>query len=208
MSAMYPEYESLTARAAASVRADGGLVDPAKLRKVERLARPQDWRLAVLGHADRPSLIEMHLLLLADEAGVNPPLPADIIEQRAVIEARRRADNDAAATRRRTISAEWSALVKALPVPVGVAYNYSGPNHLENWTQGADHVILRADLTAGRLHRKAGQALCTTPSTDGHQLFDEPDEPDQRTPTCKACIRIACRVAGLTAPTMIQLGKR
>jgi hypothetical protein len=200
----YPGYEELQAAAEASIRADGGFVDPAKLRRFEELRRPYDWRVAVLGHDPglRPSLLDLHMLLIADERDLDPPRPAWLVEQRE----REAAEREAAKQRRAAVEdarwAEWAALRQAFPVPVAVAYNYSGGHHYAGWSQGARHVIALEELSAGRLHRAARSALCTVPSRQRHQDFPDLDTPDADYPTCRACIRTMCRITGVSAPTL------
>ena len=73
----YPEYAQLLADAEAAVQADGGMVDSRKLYRVQRLRRSWEWKVAVLGRdgTGTRTLLEMHLLLLADERDLDPPLP-------------------------------------------------------------------------------------------------------------------------------------
>lgn len=53
---------------------------------------------------------------------------------------------------------------------------------------GAAHIVLRVDLDRGRLHRRAGDALCR-PARTFWQLGASRDEPD-----CKRCLEIARRI--------------
>lgn len=202
----YPEYATLLADAQASVRADHGFVDPVKMRKAQSLRRGHDWRISVVGHAGRTTLVEMHLLLLADERDLTPPLPGWLAKQRAEDAAREAEAEARRQARHAALWADWTALHEALPVPVGVAYNYSGPNHLESWTQGAVHILVADELRVGRLARSAGEALCTTPSSRKHQIFHGLTPPADRLPSCKTCIRAAMRLTGLSADTLLTYG--
>lgn len=198
-------YAQLMEAARGSVAADGGFIDPAKWRAYKSLRRAPDWYVAVLGHARRHTDLDLHALLIADRLDLDPPLPAWLAERRAA-EATARADADAArAALRERLDEEWTRLREALPVPAGCYYNYSGPNHVEGFEQGAVHIVLAADLTAGRLTRARGDALCTTPSTRRHQHFalDGGQDAATRRPTCKACITTACRLTGATASTLL-----
>lgn len=201
----YPEYADLHTQAAASVAADGHFVDPAKLHRWQNLHRDSDWTISVIGHNRPPSLVEMHMLLLADDRNLQPPLPQWLADRRA--EQRRQAAAQQAAYQARmtALEDEWTALWKALPVPITVAYNYSGPNHLETWTQGAVHIILGEELHVGRLHRVAGWALCTVSSNVKHQDFGGGGvPPESRWPTCKACLRTASRLTGRDVSTLLS----
>jgi len=201
----YPEYADLHARATASAAADGWFVDPVKFRRWQSLHRGHDWTISVLGHNQQHSLVEIHMLLIADDWNLQPPLPRWLTEQRAEQqrrEAARRAANDA---RIAALRGEWTSLWTALPVPVTVAYNYSGPNHREGWCQGAAHILAAADLRAGRLHRVAGSALCTVSSNAKHQDFADGQPPEDRWPTCKACLRTASRLTGCDVSTLLSV---
>lgn len=200
----YPEYAGLLADAEESVRRDGMFIDPAKLHRYQLLRRPFDWCRSILGHDRAPSVVEMHLILLADERGIDPPLPAWLAERRAAQKAKADAEKAEYDARIRARSDAWAALAAALPVSVTLAYNYSGPNHYETYAQGAVHIILLEELRVGRLHRVADWALCTTNSAARHQHFPWPDTNGEHGwPTCRACVRQACRITGLEAPALM-----
>lgn len=194
----YPQYEGLLEMARESVRRDGGFVDPVKLRMAQQLRHRSDWATSVLGGDYSNSLLGMHMLLLAHGQDIDPPLPAWLAEVREKQEAARRREEQAAAALAAKQDAVWALLWRRMPVYVGVAYNYSGPHHYESYTSGAVHVILCADLTVGKIRRVKGWALCTTESAVRHQLFAGfGDHPSARRPSCKACIRMACRIVGV-----------
>lgn len=78
---------------------------------------------------------------------------------------------------------------------MAVCHNWTA-RHLDGYQQGADHIVVLADLDAGRLHRKAGDPLCWAPSR-AHELrhvgANVGDE--KRIPDCKACVRRAGKLA-------------
>lgn len=193
-------------------RADGGFVDPRRMRSIESkmLGRPWDWCSAILG---RPftglrsaAWREWILLDLACDAEPEPPVsPA----RRAQEEAAQRAEAERRA--RETVQWQakvdtWTAIRAAMPVPVSTAFNYSRHTY-EFHVHGGQHIVVWGDLRSGRLTRKAGQALCETPSKarmlhlDNSRLEraaqDEGREVEP--PTCKACLAIARRTTGVTA---------
>ncbi|WP_107661245.1 hypothetical protein [Nocardia suismassiliense] len=173
---------------------DCRFVDPSQLRRVAAFTAGRSaWASAVLGTpftgARAATLQELTLLDLAAAAEPEPPVPP------------RRPDiptpqEQAAAARARAADEAWLRLAAALPVPVTVAYNYSGPLHLENYVSGADHILPTEPVSIGRLRRSERSSLCCTPSRSRKLLFDQRDPPDKRTPTCKACLRTAYRIAG------------
>ncbi|WP_433716894.1 hypothetical protein ACQP2U_43695 (plasmid) [Nocardia sp. CA-084685] len=171
-------------------------VDPAQLQRVtEFTSRNWAWASAVLGapFTGTRALTGYELVLLDLAAAAEPEPPA--APRPAPTRSPR---EEAAAAHARAVHDAWMALVAQLPVPVKVAYNYSGPLHLENYVSGADHILPTRPVSVGRLHRSEHSSLCCTPSRSRKLLFELPDPPDQRTPTCKACIRTAYRIVGAT----------
>ncbi|HEX6359492.1 hypothetical protein [Actinophytocola sp.] len=178
-------------------RVAGSLVDPAQLTRVTRfVAGRHAWAGAVLGkpfNLHRLTNAELVLLDLAAQAEPEPPVeprpPAPWEEGYQPSEREL-----AVAARAQARAKEWDRVRAALPVPVTVLYNYSGPHHYEFHVSGADHIIVREALDAGRLQRAADQSLCWTPSRARHLSFDRVSPESDRVPTCKACLRFAYRL--------------
>jgi hypothetical protein len=205
----YPEYVGLRAMAEESARRDGHFIDPVKLRMYQDLRRDFDWRICVLGHEMAVSDIDMHMLLLANGQDIDPPMPLWLAECRGWQEEGRRRDAARRAARLRARDEAWESIWKRMPQSIEVAYNYSGGLHLENYSSGADHIILTADLVVGRALRMKGWALCSTASASRHQYFPNPDPPARRVATCKACLRMAARVVGIEVPAiLLEMGRR
>jgi hypothetical protein len=193
-------------------RVAGSFVDPAQLTRVAGfVAGRHAWASAVLGKPLNIRALtntELAMLDLAAEAEADPPAEP---RSPAPWEAGYQPTNSELAkrARRRAQDEEWRRLAAALPVAVRIAYNYSGPHHYEGHVSGAEHIIVRAALDAGRLQRAADQSLCETPSRTRSLWFDVFDEARDpvRIPTCKACLRFAYRLAGLP-PTELLLASR
>jgi hypothetical protein len=204
----YPQYAAL--RAEADHRA-GPSVDPYNVNtRIPDLVarRGHDWDHAVLGRPyPGPSGMysgDMELLLLANEQDITPPLPAGVLEARQRAEDERIAAARIRAERIARLDAEWTALVKAMPIAVMVAHNYQSGRHCKNgYVQGGDHIIAGEHLVHGRFARLASSAFCETKSNTGSLYFPNMLTPDERRPTCKACIRAACKITGLVAPAML-----
>lgn len=180
-----------------------GFVDPTQLRRVEQFVTGRNpWASAILGKPFALRAMTNRDLVLLDLAAHAEPTPPEPPRAPAPWEpGYQPTEGERAATARSQAAARaWLRLVTALPVPVSVAYNYSGPHHYEFHVSGANHIIVREPLHAGRIHRHADRSLCWTPSRAQHLLFAYLDDPvdRDRVPTCKACLRIAYRVAGLT----------
>lgn len=161
----YPEYEQLLADAKAALAAEGMFVDPAKVHQVQTMPRSWEWRVCVLGHAGDRSRLDLHLLLLAHERDLNPPLPQWLVDARAdgaredARKAQERAERDA------LDQAAWEKVLADCQVDVSVLRNgtarvrYGYLHHL-------GHVVPQADAVSGtekrpRLHLER-RALCET----------------------------------------------
>jgi len=193
--------QQLTALRAEAAAAVTGFIDPAALRRVDSFVSGRaGWARAVTGRESFTlhSMTERELVLLdlASRAEPAPPRPASRPVEPSPAERARTA-------RLRAAARAWAELRAALPMPVLVAYNYSGPNHFESYTQGAVHILTQAPINTGRLRRAGGQALCETPSRAAHLHFASRDrqDPADHVPTCKACLRIATRLAAAAPAT-------
>lgn len=72
-----------------------------------------------------------------------------------------------------------------------------------SWGDGTNsrtvyHVMLKQDLTAGRLERKAGQFLCSA-HVDAFGSSDEMRKHEIARVTCKACLKAAERFKSRTS---------
>lgn len=179
-------------------------IDPALYRDAETLMHlvNDEWLSRVLA---RPGFAvpAWRFLNNADLALTVTAIKADLIHLRASRDERAaeyqravRATAKAAAAARQAEWDEWVAMRERLPVPVVVEHNWTA-RHLDGYEQGADHIVVMADLHAGRLHRTARSPLCWTPSRNhqlrhvGHAFSDD----ERRVPDCKACLRHAERLA-------------
>lgn len=206
----YPEYAQLLADAQASVRADGRLVDKAKLYAYGNIGKGKDWQVSIIGHSNNPTLTEMHMLLLAAERGLTPPLPQWLADIRAAQTAKRAGEEDTYRAWVKARTDEWEQLEAALPAPVVLAYNYSGGNHYATFTQGADHIIVTQDVAVGRWKRSEGEAFCTTDSNAHQQEFvwSKDRKDDFRLPTCKNCLRRAAKLTGRDVTVLLNSSRR
>lgn len=161
----YPQYQQLRADAEAAVKAAGSFVDPIKLRKVMHLKRSWDWKTAVLGYVGdgTGTLLEMQLLLLADERDLDPPLPQWLVERRA---ADAHADEQRAAKRKARDDADQDAWEKVLAgCAVDVVVRRNGTARPRNgYLHNLGHVVPTADAESGhgrqRRRHPAGRAVC------------------------------------------------
>jgi hypothetical protein len=196
----YPEYAGLFAAARAAERADGGFVDPAKVRRIRALPRAWTWRVSVLGHPLSPTYTDWHLLLLAHDADLDPPPPAWLVEQQQAA-ADRQAELDAQRAARRVRDQQvWDEARAANPALVEllhVRYNTRGGGRRAFQGGGQlAHVTPAVDMWSGsagrpRLHA-ASRALC---ETAGRWMpLELSDEPVDAPATCARCLRWIAQV--------------
>lgn len=198
----------LRVRAAAEA---GPFVDPRVLRAVQGWWRHDmcEWAAAVTGREhvtdlNRLPWADWVLLARAHQLEPDPPPPPRLTARRAELQAAEDAQRAVETARQQAQDNEWAALRNALPVPVSIAHNYSSRHHYENYVQGADHIVVWADLNVGRLHRNAQDALCKTPSRSRHLLLanaelerrDQEDGRERARPSCRRCIYTAYQLAG------------
>ncbi|MFJ5122319.1 hypothetical protein [Kitasatospora sp. NPDC088548] len=144
---------------------------------------------------------ELYLLHLASQAEPSPPPPPQQTAARARYQAEEDERQRAAAAAQQREEEEWQALATALREATGtrfeVRHNYTSHRHLDGYTQGGDHIYLLDTLHVGRIRRGADRPLCWVPSRAADpEVFDHLD--DGRLPTCRACLRLARRLAGTT----------
>jgi hypothetical protein len=207
------EIEKVRERAA---REAGRFVDPLRLYRVQGWWRHDlgEWAAAITGREHPVGLLrdlrwdELVLIDLAHELEPTPPPPPALTAQRAAAEAEREQRERAREARRQAALDEWDALREALPVPASIAFNFSRHTY-ELHQHGTDHIVVWADLQVGRLRRRAGQALCATPSRsrglhlDNAELERERQETgrERKHPGCKTCIATAKRITARSKET-------
>lgn len=161
----YPEYEQLCADAAAALCADAGFPDPVKIRAVREIRRGFDWQLAVLGHGHPQTILETHMLLLADARDLQPPLPQWVVGERAE---RARMDEQLAARRKSFDDQDeqaWQDVLAQCQVEVEVRRN-GKVRARHGYLHNLGHAVPAADAESGSASRPrrhaAGRALCET----------------------------------------------
>ena len=205
----YPEYEALLADAR---RACPSFVDPANLYPARQVIKDRggDWVTAVLGRLydfGRLTMVDHYLLIEADRANIDPPLPGWIVEGRAEdarIAAERAAARERIAARE---AAAWLAAQQAM-AQAGVdvdqveVHDGSRPRTRHGRSEYLRHAVPTVDLYSGarrvRTHG-AGRALCESPSrAKPLGLSGRADGPV----TCERCLDWAAQVrASMTAST-------
>ncbi len=189
----YPEYGDLLAAARLNAPA---FVDPANLYPCREVVarRGDDWVTAVLGFPfhDLRQLTETtdQLLIEADRAGIDPPLPDWIVQGRAE-SARRTAEREAARQAASAREAERWAEIFGLAGPgvVLAAHAASRTRVRAAVDQYLYHAVPAAAVFSGtrkvRTHR-AGHPLCETERRASPILIAA--SPSQRPVTCRRCL--------------------
>ncbi|MET8696918.1 hypothetical protein ABZV65_30760 [Streptomyces bauhiniae] len=177
-----------------------GFLGPDDVRRFEEIAsrRGGDWCTAVLGYTfpgiNYVSTIDGWHLVHADELGIDPPLPARIIQAREETAARDRERQRQETERRDRERRQWDALVAAAGVEVTVRANTR-----HTGTSGAlRHAVPNTELLSGRSRRHLpGRGLCETPGrADPLHLSDPSDDPAN----CRRCLTYMEQVRALGAP--------
>jgi hypothetical protein len=191
----YAGYPALRAQAAASCPR---FVDPAAIGGHRALIarRGADWCTAVLGYPfpgygpGGVSVLEMHLLVLADRAGLDPPLPEVVARWRAEDAEARAAREHARRTAAARDADDWQRARAGCPVPVRVVAAAGGRRTNHPGREPLRHVVpdLAAHSGPGnrpRLHR-AGRPLCETPGRA--RPLRLADQPTDQPATCVRCL--------------------
>jgi len=161
----YPEYPQLLEDARAAMAADHGFVDPVKLRRSQQLGRGAEWRARVLGHDyGKTTLLEMHVLLLAHERGLIPPLPQWLVEARAEEERREAERQVVLRARDAADEATWEAALERCVMRGELEVLRSGHARARHGApHQLGHVVPKVDAGSGRSRQhRAGRALCET----------------------------------------------
>jgi hypothetical protein len=192
----YPEYLALYA---AAQRTAPRFVDPANpyVGAAAAARRGSDWCTAVLGRPypgpRRLTVVQGRLLELADEAGVDPPLPDWIVQARADGERIRAARERQRSARARREAEAWRAVLEQTTVEL-VIREGSRPRVRGGASEHLRHAVPAVDVYSGtrtvRTH-PAGRALCESerrarPLALG-AVTEEPA-------TCVRCLQWAPRV--------------
>lgn len=195
----YPEYREVREEAE---RSSSGPMDPRAPYRMEEVARRRGgaWCSAVLG---RPytgiraiSTTDAWMLLVADERGLNPPLPARMIAEREAQQAAQTERDVLAEERRDREQQRWAAVVGVVPAPLTVRENtrhsgIGGPLR---------HAVPAVELRSGRARRHLpDRALCESAGrANPLRLGDPVDAPAN----CRSCLRYTglVRLAGTAQP--------
>lgn len=182
----YPEYAKLLEDATAAAAADGRFVDPVKLHRVGNLRRPWDWKLAVLGRDPVGwSVVEMHMLLLAHERDLDPPLPQWVLDARA--EAKDREEEKQAAHKAADDAdqAAWDEARQGCPVELTVRRTRQYRPH-RGFSHQLGHAIPAVGCRSGMKRRhQAGRALCESETRAKPLVLDGGEGGPA---TCKSCL--------------------
>lgn len=181
----YPEYEQLLADAKAALATEGMFIDPANVYRVKNLPRSWEWRVCVLGHAGDRSRLDMHLLLLAHDRDLDPPLPQWLVDARADDDREDQEKAAARAERDEQDRAAWEKVAAGCAVELEVRRNGTTRIRFGHRHQ-LGHAVPPVDVLSGDGRRHpAGRALCETEQrSKALDLSGEPGGPV----TCGRCL--------------------
>lgn len=197
----YPEYDELLAEARRLSARPG--IDPADLALLNQEVheRGLDWATSVLGRTylgpGHITVVEMYILLVAADRGIEPPLPPSVVEARAAVASRAVVIAEQRRFRREADVRLWEQARQATDVELAVYANTKArPRY--GLSEHLGHAVPAADVYSGtarnlRTHA-AGRALCESETrTNTLQLRPDP-EPDGTPVTCIRCRSLTPKV--------------
>lgn len=190
----YAEFEDVRAEAS---RRNTSFVSTREIERMEEVAgrRGYDWCSAVLGRGfpgvARVPGTEAWMLIVADERGLEPPLPQRIVDSRREFDERR--DDDRRRREEATEQArrQWDLAVASCPVQVTVHSNLKRVGRRELL-----HAVPGEPVRSKRGVHPAGRALCEhrrNPRTLGESI-------DDGTATCQSCVRYVAEIRSMDSP--------
>lgn len=183
----YPEYQALLAAARTASR---GFVNPAQVRRPEHIAnrRGGDWATAVIG---RPYLglrhitsVEAALIVAADAADIDPPLPQWLIEERAATAEHRQLLAERRAAARHRDEQAWAGARGGCLVDLEVRPNLTARPRSGQMQNLGHAVPLALALSGTRRQHPPGRALCETAGRRPMRLGEPTGDPA----TCVRCL--------------------
>ena len=203
----YGEYDEVCAEARRRTR---GPINPASLDEYRAVvaAHDADWCRSVLGHDVPPSLLgrgglpwlEMEMLRIAHERGLEPPLPAWLVQWKDESAAAQARLEEAREHAQRRDADAWATALATCGVPVDQLE--VRPNVRSRQVRGGRREMLRhvVPLIAVRSKRRshqAGRALCEAQRTP-RELGERTDQPT----TCTSCLKYTAEIQpARTGPT-------
>lgn len=186
----YDGYDEL--RSVARAR-NGGLTDPQDIPRMQEIIRRRggDWCQSVIGTPMMGGLrsisaTDADMLLVADERGLTPPMPAWLRQWTdESAETRRRRDEGQAAALERD-RRRWDDASATCAVQVEVRENMNHGRRYGSLLSGPlRHAVPVVDARSSRRRHQAGRALCETPRRSKPLQLGEPTGDPA---TCKSCI--------------------
>ena len=200
----YGEYDEVCAEARRRTR---GPINPASLDEYRAVvaARDTDWCRAVLGHDVPPSLLgrgglpwlEMEMLRVAHERGLEPPMPPWLVQWKEESAAPQAQLDEARGQAQRRDADAWATTLATCGVPVDqleVRPNVRSRQVRGGQRQMLRHVVPLIAVRSKRRGHQAGRALCEAQRT--RRVLGEPtDQPA----TCTSCLKYTAEIQ--PAPT-------
>ncbi|CAM5236699.1 hypothetical protein [Streptomyces griseomycini] len=193
----YPEYEDVRREAR---RRKGPFVNLADTDRWTEVARRRggDWCAAVLGKgfpgAYALSTVDGWMLIVADERGLNPPLPARIVEDRRHAQEAKELREKQVRERQEREMRRWQAALAAAGVEMTVRENtrHTGVGG------SLRHAVPKEELVSGQSRKHlADRGLCETPDRANPLHLGEPVNAPAN---CRRCLAYMEKVRTLDAP--------
>ncbi|GAA2439578.1 hypothetical protein [Streptomyces glaucus] len=193
----YPEYEEIQAEAR---RKSHGPISQQAIQNMQEVVqrRGGDWCTAVLGRPFRglrsTGTREGWMLILADERGLTPELPARVLEDRKRARDAQELREKRTRERFEREMRRWEAALAAAGVEMTVRENtrHAGVGG------SLRHAVPKEDLVSGRSRKHlADRGLCETPGRTNPLHLSEPVNAPAN---CRRCLAYMEKVRTLNAP--------
>ncbi|MFG2408789.1 hypothetical protein ACGFR8_31485 [Streptomyces brevispora] len=190
----YPEYDQVRAKAE---RRSRGPLDPQKLTEMEAVAdrRGNDWCTGVIGRSfggvAHIPCADAFMLLVADEMGLEPPVPQRIVAARREFDERREEDRARRTERQEHARRRWELALSTCTVKVTVHANLN-----RGGRQVTSHAVTDVPVRSSRGVHAAGRALCEHKRNP--RRLGEPIPGGVA--TCQSCVSYVAEIRPMDVP--------
>ncbi|MFN1193342.1 hypothetical protein ACK03K_34325 [[Kitasatospora] papulosa] len=198
----YPEYDQVRTEAE---RRSRGPLDPGALPVMEAVARRRgdDWCTGVIGRTfggvAYVPCADAFMLLVADEMGLEPPVPQRIAESRRLFDEQRAQERARREERKEHERRRWELALSTCTVSVTVRANLN-----RGGSRALDHAVPDVPVRSSRGMHEAGRALCER-KRNPRQLGEPiPDG----VATCQNCVTYVAEIRPVDAPAPATKAER
>jgi hypothetical protein len=206
----HPEvaYEGYGELRAAGKRRNSGFANPADIPLMEAVIRRRgrDWCQSVIGKPMFGGLrsisgADADMLMVADERGFEPPMPAWLEQWKAESAATLQARDEIRTAALERDRQRWAAALAGCQVEVEVRPNANGRRLNSVLAGPLRHTVPLADARSKRRLHQAGRALCETADRWKPLVLGSPTEEPA---TCKSCVAYTAEIRPAAAAARLR----